>query len=83
MPRAGGVTSVRAESGAASLTFEIPAGVAARIRNRMALGSTQIDEARFPRIGDVYQSLDYATAENRIDMDIQGGVGSLRVIAGS
>jgi hypothetical protein len=49
----------------------------------MALGSTQIDEARFPRIGDIYQSLDYATAENRVDMDIQAGVGSLRVIAGT
>ncbi len=83
LPRAGGVTSVRAESGAASLTFEIPAGVGARIRNRMALGSTQIDEARFPRIGDIYQSLDYATAENRVDMDIQSGVGSLKVIAGT
>ena len=83
LPRSAGVTTVRAESGAASLTFEIPAGVAARIRNRMALGSTQIDEARFPRVGDIYQSLDYGTAENRIDMDIQGGVGSLRVVGGA
>ena len=83
LPRAAGVTTVRAESGAASLTFEVPAGVAARIRNRMALGSTQIDEARFPRVGDIYQSLDYATAANRVDMDIQGGVGSVRVIGGA
>jgi hypothetical protein len=82
LPRAAGVTSVRAESGAAALTFEIPTGVGVRIRNRMALGSTQIDEGRFPRVGDVYQSLDYVTAENRIDMDIQGGVGSLKVISG-
>ena len=83
LPRAAGVTTVKAETGAASLTIEVPAGVAARIRSRMAIGSTQIDEARFPRVGDLYQSIDYATAENRVDLDIQGGVGSVRVVAGS
>jgi len=83
LPRNAGATDVHAEHGAASLTFEVPAGVAARIRTRMALGSSQIDEARFPRSGDVYQSTDYATASNRVDLDIQGGVGSLRVVGGS
>jgi hypothetical protein len=83
LPRAAGVTTIKAETGAASLTIEVPAGVAARIRSRMAIGSSHIDEVRFPRAGDVYQSLDYATAANRVDMDIQGGVGSVRVVAGS
>jgi len=82
LPRNAGVTEVRAEHGAASLTFEVPAGVAARIRTRMALGSSQVDESRFPRAGDVYQSTDYATSANRVDIDVQGGVGSLRVIGG-
>lgn len=82
LPRAAGMTNVKAEAGAASVTFEVPAGVAVRIRNRMALGSSHIDESRFPRVGDIYQSLDYATAENRIDMDIQGGVGSVKVVGG-
>lgn len=82
LPRNAGVTDVHAEHGAASLTFEIPPGVAARIRTRMALGSSHIDESRFPRSGDVYQSVDYASAANRVDLDIQGGVGSLRVIGG-
>ena len=80
LPRNAGATDVRAEHGAASLVFEVPAGVAARIRTRMALGSSHIDESRFPRTGDVYQSTDYATAANRVDLDIQGGVGSLRVV---
>jgi hypothetical protein len=83
LPRNAGVTDVRAEHGAASLTFEVPAGVAARIRTRMAIGSSQIDEGRFPRSGDVYQSTDYATAANRVDLDVQGGVGSLRVMSGT
>lgn len=79
LPQAAGATDVRAEAGAASLTFIIPNGVAARVKSKMALGSNQIDETRFPRMGDVYQSTDYASAENRLDLDIQGGVGSVRV----
>jgi hypothetical protein len=79
LPRAAGSTVVRAEAGAASLTIEVPSGVAARIRSRMALGTTQIDETRFPRIGDIYQSVDYGTASNHVDIDVQGGVGSVRV----
>ncbi len=83
LPRAAGATEVRTETGAASLTLEVPAGVAARIHSRMALGSSQIDEARFPRAGDVFQSIDYATATNRVDIDAEGGVGSLRVVGGA
>jgi hypothetical protein len=83
LPRSAGATSVRAESGAASLTLEVPAGVAARVRARMALGSTDVDQARFPRVGDLFQSPDYETASNRVDIDAQGGVGSLRVIGGA
>ena len=83
LPRAAGVTAVRAESGVASLTLEVPAGVAARIRGRMALGSSQVDETLFPRVGDGYESPGFAAAPNRIDIDISGGVGSVRVIGGA
>ncbi|HET7702032.1 MAG TPA: hypothetical protein VFK35_01420 [Candidatus Limnocylindrales bacterium] len=80
LPRAAGATSVRAETGAASLTIEVPEGVAARIRSRMTIGSTQVDEARFPRAAVGFESPDYATAANRVDLDLQGGVGSVRVL---
>jgi hypothetical protein len=70
-----------AEAGAASLVFEVPSGVAARIRTRVALGSVRVDEVRFPRAAGGYESADYATAPNRIDIDVQGGVGSLQVIS--
>ena len=76
------MTTVRAESGAASLTFEVPSGVAARIRTRMAIGSTQIDQARFPSTAGGYESPDFATAANRVEIDLQGGVGSVRVVSG-
>lgn len=80
LPRAGGVSTFRAESGAAGLSVEVPAGVAARIRTRMALGSIHVDEMRFPRSAAGYESADFATAANRVDLDLQGGVGSIRVV---
>ena len=80
LPRNAGSTTVKAEAGAASLRFEVPAGVAARIRSRVALGSNQIDVSRFPRRGDVYESADYSSAANTVDIDIRGGVGSVSVI---
>jgi hypothetical protein len=74
------MTTVRAESGAASLVIEVPEGVAARIRSRMGLGSSQVDERRFPRSAAGFESADYGTAANRADIDISGGVGSVRVV---
>lgn len=79
LPRAAGMTDVNAEAGAASLTFIVPTGVAARIHGTVALGSIRVDEDRFPRFGNDYQSTDYGSATNRVDLDINGGVGSVRV----
>ena len=79
LPRAAGVTNVRAQTGAASLTLEIPDGVLARIRTRVVLGDVQVDEARFPRMTGGYESPGYAAAANRVEIDVQGGVGSLRI----
>lgn len=83
LPRAAGFSSVKAEAGAASLTFEVPAGVAARIKAQMVLGSSRIDESRFPRVADGYESPDYGTAANRVDIAVEGGVGSLRIVGGA
>lgn len=81
LPRAAGATTVSVEAGAAAVTIEVPDGVAARIHGHMALGASHIDETRFPRLGEVYQSPDYPTALNRVDIDVQGGLGSLQVVA--
>jgi hypothetical protein len=80
LPRAAGETFVRADGGAASLTFEVPASVAARVHSRMALGSTTVDP-RFPRTVDGWESPDWGSAANRVEIEIQGGVGSARVVA--
>jgi hypothetical protein len=70
---------VRIEAGAAQVRVEVPAGVAARIRSRMGLGTTSVDEARFPRTGDGWASADVAEAPRVAEIDIQGGVGSVSV----
>lgn len=69
----------RIEAGAAQVSIEVPAGVAARIRSQMGLGSTNVDEGRFPRTADGWASPDYEGAANRAEIRIQGGVGSVRV----
>lgn len=83
LPRVAGATTVKAQAGAASLTFEVPQGVAARIRSRMALGSAQIDQARFPASSGGYESPDFETATNRVEINVEGGLGSVRVVGGA
>jgi len=79
LPAHAGQTQVRVEAGAASVTLRVPPDVAARVRFEGALASVSVDQNRFPRTGAVYQSPDYDTAQNRIDIEVQAGIGSLQV----
>jgi len=80
LPRAAGMTTVRVNAGAASVKLFVPEGVAARVHSNMALGSNEINRQRFPLSGSDYVSPDYATALNKIDIQFEGGVGSLAVM---
>jgi hypothetical protein len=79
LPAQAGYTHVRIESGAASIRTEIPQGVAARIRGTMGVGALNVDTGRFPRRGGEYLSDDFETAANRVELIIEGGVGSVDV----
>ena len=80
-PHAAGQTRMRIEAGAAELRVEIPGGVAARIHGNVAIGALAVDPARFPKTADgAYTSSDFATAVNRVDLEIHGGLGSVKVI---
>ncbi len=79
MPAHAGATQARIESGAASVRVRIPDSVAARISGTMGLGALNVNERRFPRRGAGYESDDYATAANRLDLRVEGGVGSVQV----
>jgi hypothetical protein len=80
LPRAAGMTTVRVNAGAASVKLIVPEGVAARVHSSMAIGSNSINRQRFPLSGSAYVSFDYATAPNKIDIQFEGGVGSLAVV---
>jgi hypothetical protein len=80
LPASAGHTQVHVEAGAASVHIRVPENVAARIRSQGGLSSTSVNTARFPRRdGGGYQSADYDTAQNRVDVDIQSGVGSVDI----
>lgn len=70
---------VRVEAGAAQVSIEVPPGVAARIRSQVGLGSSRVDERRFPRLGDRWASPDFDVAERRVEIDASGGVGSITI----
>jgi hypothetical protein len=79
LPRSAGLTRFRADVGAGSLDITVPDGVAARIRTAVALGSTNINQARFPVAPGGYESPGFEAAANRVELTLQGGMGSITV----
>ena len=79
LPANAGETKVNISSGAASVRLRVPEGVAARVKAGGGLADINVDQDRFPRVGGVYQSEDYGTAENKVDIEIDTGVGSVSV----
>lgn len=77
---AGGHTDVRVECGLAQVVLAVPQSVRAHIRGKISLGSTEVDSARFPRQADGWQSPDYEGAADRVDIEIRGGLGAVRVV---
>ncbi len=79
LPANAGNTHVDIDTGASSLKVNIPSGVAASIRVKSGIASVNVNP-RFSRLdGGLYQSTDYSTAANRVDMTIDAGVGSIEV----
>lgn len=77
LPSEAGFTQVDVESGAASLNIHIPKNVAANIKVGGGLSSVKIDQSRFPKRIDGYQSLDFDEAINKVNLNADIGVGSL------
>lgn len=79
LPAAGQVTA-HIKAGAATVRVRVPDGVAARIHGEVGAGTVNVNSARFPRQGKVYQSPDYDTAAHRVDLRFQGGAATLNII---
>jgi len=79
MPAHAGLTTARVQSGVSSVYVTIPEGVSARISVQSGLAGVSINRDRFPRQTGGYQSPDYDTATNKIDLRIETGLGSVEV----
>jgi hypothetical protein len=78
-PRVAGETEATVKAGAARLELIVPEGVAASITLKSGLSSVDVDESRFPKDGDRYQSPDYDTAPNRLALSVETGVATVKV----
>lgn len=79
LPAQAGYTEAEISCGAASVKIRVPDGVAARVRVDSGLAGITVNRERFLRVEDGYQSPDYSTAANRVDLTIEAGVGSVEV----
>lgn len=78
LPENAGFTKVVIESGASSVQVHVPAEVAAKIKISGLVGK-MLDIKRFPQMGEYYQSPDYESSQNRVQIIIESGVGSIDI----
>jgi len=78
LPEGCAFTSVHVESGASAIKIHIPQKVAARIKISGLIGKT-IDTDRFIQNGEQYESPDYEKAKNRVEINVESGVGSVEI----
>jgi hypothetical protein len=76
-----GKYSATIDSGVGEVTIVLPQGLAARITLSTGIGDVQIADD-FQREGDVYVSPGFETSQNRVELDISGGIGRIVVKAG-
>ncbi|HEY3311302.1 MAG TPA: hypothetical protein VGK00_06640 [Anaerolineales bacterium] len=82
LPVAAGYSLVDIQAGAASIDLTVPAGVGARIRSEHGVSTVNIDTVRFPQMAGMpnfYQSLDYDSAPNKVEVNFEGGASSVNL----
>jgi hypothetical protein len=79
LPANAGYTRLRVHAGAASIKIRVPDGVAARIRYQGGLSGINIDTSRFPSQGNFYQTPGFDSAANRVEIEVETGVGSVDI----
>lgn len=75
---AAGRFKVDVDSGVGNLTIRIPKALAARIQADNGIGNVQV-HGDLDRSGKTYESRDWAQAQNRVEIEIDGGVGDISV----
>ncbi|MDR7276716.1 hypothetical protein [Catenuloplanes atrovinosus] len=83
LPSPDGTLPISLTKGANRLTVRTPARVPARAAIRQGAGTVEIDGATRSGIakGEVFQSRDWRSATDRLDLDASAGLGTLRIEA--
>lgn len=71
------LTKVVVKAGVASVKLFVPEKVAAKIHVVGGLTGANVDRSRFPKSGAYYQSEDYESAMNKVDIRIESGISSI------
>ena len=77
LPDEGDLTA-RVNGGVGQITIEIPDGMAARIDVSRGIGNVSI-AGRYEREGDSYVTRDWRSNENRVDLQVEVGIGQVTV----
>ncbi len=79
LPDRVGKLDVNARTGAGNVVVHVPAGVAAKIHVTSGLGKVFVD-SRFSKLDDkTYQSPDYESAANKVEITAHSGAGNVSV----
>ena len=79
LPDTGNNLSVTAKSGAGNVVVHVPSSVAARIHATTGLGKAIVD-ARFSKTDkNTYQSADFDSAANKVEITVHSGAGNVSV----
>jgi hypothetical protein len=79
LPAAAGHTSAFIKAGAAGVDVRVPEGVGARVSVKGGLSGTDVDGSRFRKVGSDYETADYRTAQNRVELQIETGISGVTV----
>jgi hypothetical protein len=77
-PAGAGTTTAVINSGTGPINLTIPSSVEARIKASSGIGSVSVD-SRFSKDGNTYTTPGYSSAENRLDITLNQGIGSVNV----
>ena len=80
LPANAGNTVLDVESGAATLDLSVPQGVGARLRLKQGASTVNVDPSRYVmQDSGFYQSADYDTAANKVEIILNGGANTVKV----
>lgn len=79
LPDGMALTKAIVKAGVAAVNIYVPEDVGARIKVSGGIMDAKINRTRFPKAGGFYQSPDYETAVNKVEIRVDMGVGSVTV----